>query len=177
MKKELRIPRTDREDLYLDYINVLEEQVRRDPLTGLLNMKSFSSIDKEEGVYLFLDIDNVKILNDQYKDHQLGTAAIRAVGYVMSEYVDGLSCRYGGDEFLLFLPNVSIAQGEFKGRFLLNQINKTKIDPFYRGMNPVPDWNLTCSAGIGKTIEEADRALYQAKAQGKNQIRKGNEND
>ena len=175
MREELKTPTTSREDLYLEYIKTLEKELKKDSLTSLMNQKAFLNEDKDKGVYLFIDIDNVKILNDEFQDHQLGTAAIRAVGHVISEYFEDDACRYGGDEFLLFIPNRSVQHGEFVGNSLLRQINDTKIDSFYRGKNPIPNWALTCSIGVGLTIEEADKALYQAKLE--RNVCKGTNND
>ena len=62
------------------------------------------------GCLVFLDMDNLKKINDIH-GHKAGDRALKNLGTLLSRYtIDGLACRLGGDEFLLFLPDISAAK-------------------------------------------------------------------
>jgi diguanylate cyclase (GGDEF)-like protein len=93
----------------------LEEKLRIDPLTEVLNRHAFYSMlgahDEQaaSGTVVMIDIDHLKEINDQ-AGHVVGDAAIRAAANAVREKVraDDLLFRWGGDEFLLLVPNLRL---------------------------------------------------------------------
>lgn len=64
-------------------------------------------MQQDDGYLVFLDMDNLKKINDIH-GHKAGDRALKNLGNLLSRYtIDGLACRLGGDEFLLFLPDVT----------------------------------------------------------------------
>ena len=150
----------------------------RDPLTGIFNRRAFdahapSALSKGDAV-LFLDIDHFKRLNDRFGhpagDRVLVTVA-KAVQAVLPE--GALFARHGGEEFIAFLPQSA-------GDALLHaeRIRKTVAD--LRFPDPDAEITLTLSIGVATAtrhgdrfsdlFQEADRALYVAKADGRNRV-------
>lgn len=169
------------------YRKMLSQQARTDPLTGLLNrLKLSEDLEQlharsqrytEEYCVAMCDVDNFKSYNDIY-GHQAGDLALRAVaGALLGEarQSDGVY-RYGGEEFLLVLPNQSQPGAKaFMERALLS-VCDLKIA--HAGD---PTGHLTLSAGIAAftaqhqadadtLLGEADAALYAAKAAGRNRV-------
>jgi diguanylate cyclase (GGDEF)-like protein len=92
-------------------------QASRDPVSGLHNRQTFEEAlereiarsDRTGGVLavVFLDLDNLKMMNDRY-GHEQGDAAIRAVGDIVRHILRpyDIACRWGGDEFVLLLTGI-----------------------------------------------------------------------
>lgn len=160
------------------------ELVRHDPLTGTLNRKGLDEALAREiararrhGSSLclaLLDVDNFKQLNDTY-GHRAGDDALRHLAGVIREALrpqDAVG-RYGGEEFLILLPDTELEQAntvivrlqrELTRRFFLAASQKLLI---------------TFSAGITRldhaedpqiAIDRADKAMYAAKRAGKNRV-------
>lgn len=164
--------------------NRLIKKAETDTLTGLRNRSSvISHINRclsEEGrdknhALLFIDLDNFKQVNDRFGhpfgDEVLCAAANRLKGLFRGN--DFLS-RVGGDEFLVFMKYIrSLEDVEKRARQIVNLMSFQHP----KGDNEI---HVTCSVGIslykgdGKTLEqlyeEADKAMYKAKEQGRNQI-------
>lgn len=160
----------------------IEEQRDRDELTGLLNKAAIEREvckcleQKEKGYLLMIDIDNFKYINDQY-GHLVGDAVLSAYAKSFEAVFaqSSLIGRFGGDEFILFVKKEhfhDVLQLFEQGK----QILKTMINiPIQDGMP------LTMSAGAAffhgneydyrRLLELADRALYEVKQEGKNQIK------
>jgi diguanylate cyclase (GGDEF)-like protein len=94
----------------------LEEKIRTDPLTEALNRHAFRSMmgggEKGQaagGTVIMIDIDHLKQINDE-AGHAAGDAAIRATANAIREKIraDDLLFRWGGDEFLLVMPNLRL---------------------------------------------------------------------
>ncbi|VVM58820.1 hypothetical protein PS662_01200 [Pseudomonas fluorescens] len=118
-----------------------------------------------------MDIDDFKNINDHY-GHALGDAAlVRVVESVRRCVRDGdLLARWGGDEFVMLLPNTPLADA---------RILAQKIRDSLASVPPVGDFRLTLSFGVVQRFEEeqqtgllarADQALYRSKVAGKNVI-------
>lgn len=136
---------------------------------------------------LFMDIDFFKKIND-IQGHQVGDTVLRAVAAIIRDQLrnSDVLCRYGGEEFAVLLTNTSkTTAGEVAERIRRN-IEKhhfdlsahSKADPHLKvtisvGIslldlsNPVNDINLIA----GNLVKQADKALYQAKNEGRNCIR------
>lgn len=158
----------------------LERVVGVDPLTGLPNRASLAQMRQDPAmvarmahagyVLAIVDIDNFKQVNDRH-GHLLGDKALRAVAKVIADNIRGqdVAIRWGGEEFLLILPDTSLANA-FE---IAERIRRA----LHAGAMPFP---LTVSAGLAagdpardvpeQVFERADQALYRAKAGGRDRV-------
>lgn len=152
-----------------------EETKNYDYLTGLpvrsVGQKYIAiAMQKTTGCLIFLDMDNLKKINDVY-GHKAGDRALQSLGKLLLDIpLDKITCRMGGDEFLLFLPKVSIEETETIMSDLIEQ---------FKGIveNDHEIHFATLSAGMLMTTKndnfedacsKADKALYYVKQNGKN---------
>jgi len=154
-----------------------------DYLTGLYNRREFERrIEGEirriarhggEVALVLLDADDFKRCNDSF-GHQAGDRVLQALADRIGAVIrtEDTAARYGGDEFAIILPQTDLAGGRAVGEKLQRELQQLAFDWG-------DDWRLTVSIGIAASGEElsanlllrkADRALYQAKGAGKNQI-------
>ncbi|MFZ5622501.1 MAG: diguanylate cyclase [Pseudomonadota bacterium] len=168
--------------LQLQYMIALMQRTSRDPLTGAYNRETGAElldiqfhIANRQGASLalaFLDVDNFKSINDLH-GHEAGDAVLRGLARALSGTLragDTL-VRWGGEEFLIILPNTDCATA---GHVLARL--------YERGLGQRPDGQpLTASTGVSELgndragtirelIEHADRRMYQAKRAGKNRF-------
>ncbi len=145
-----------------------------DELTGLLlrahgEKKIVSLIKERPGALIFCDMDNLKTINDRF-GHKSGDKALKILGSVIGEFSEnGVACRVGGDEFLLYLDDVN----EHKVVEILESITTE----FKKRIADDKTINIaTISAGVCLTIpadlypnvlNKADKALYHVKQRGK----------
>ena len=164
----------------------LKYQASTDPLTGLMNRRSyFSACEKEikyairyntKLSYLTIDIDKFKAINDTY-GHPLGDEVIRSLGKVLitnSRSMDYVG-RIGGEEFAILMPGTGRDSAFHLADRLRANIAKHKI--IYE--NKVIQ--ITVSIGlshfrkndkdIDAIVKRSDQALYAAKGNGRNQVR------
>jgi diguanylate cyclase (GGDEF)-like protein/putative nucleotidyltransferase with HDIG domain len=147
------------------------------PLRGAFNEMAAAALAsrsrEEKTTLLLIDIDHFKLINDTF-GHQRGDAVLRAVAHSLRRALpDGAQlARYGGDEFLVLLPDVSAAMAVDVGDRLRRAIHSI---PLAAGRStPIA---LTISIGAATAPEHgtrvdtlfgaADRALYDAKRQGR----------
>lgn len=164
----------------------LRENSLRDGLTGCFNRThALDVIDTElrrarraqtPVSLIMFDIDRFKDINDRY-GHLCGDAVLAAVGAKMREVLRGsdLKCRYGGEEFLVLLPETPLEGAKRVADTLRRELADMPIN--WKG-ETVP---VTASFGVsvalpaeidGKAlIARADAALYRAKDQGRNCVR------
>jgi diguanylate cyclase (GGDEF)-like protein len=166
----------------------LDELASLDGLSGLANRRGFDrEIEREwqkaaaTGTALALmmvDIDFFKLFNDRY-GHVSGDTCLRAVGETLSlvtleEAV--LVARYGGEEFALLLPGLNIHRAT-----ALAEEARQAIEDLAINHSESPIGHVTISVGVesvvpekfqsyANLIEAADRALYDAKRQGRNAV-------
>jgi diguanylate cyclase (GGDEF)-like protein len=168
---------------YAHDIQILRKMAETDPLTGLMNRRSFISAANDAFDYyrryergiatLVLDIDHFKRINDTY-GHAAGDGVIKRVGEVAERSLRSTDkvARFGGEEFVILLREV----GEDQAQELADRILETiAAQPVSYGKAWI---NVTASIGISiagesdrdiqDTIERADRALYMAKNTGRN---------
>lgn len=162
-----------------------EQQAKLDPLTGIFNRRGFeqqlqspeSGGALRRGVVLVADIDRFKQINDNY-GHVLGDKVIRTVAQIIRGNIKGrdVAARIGGEEFAIFLPETS-ARGAMA---LAEQIRATMAGCRIRrsGLEQ-PIAQVTLSVGIAEAgesdtleavLDRADRALYEAKRNGRNRV-------
>jgi len=156
----------------------------RDSLTGLYNYRHFHEVLTHQVEVsrrynwplslLFLDIDNFKRINDTW-GHPGGDLVLKALASFLRTYVRhaDMICRYGGEEFVVLMPQSSATQAYKMAERLREEIVAT---PFPLGKEEV---YLTVSLGVGTLephmsgedlVRSADLALYQAKLSGKNRV-------
>ncbi len=154
----------------------LEEQVRTDPLTGLASRRLLAERLTTLGVgdaIVFIDIDNFKVINDRF-GHAVGDQVLVDMGNTLRQVVriEDLAVRFGGEELLLVLHH-----GGHSGAVSMLQ----RITQRWREIRP----DVTFSAGISvvagdtdpaSAVQAADRALYAAKAAGRDCWRLDNAN-
>ncbi len=124
---------------------------------------------------LMLDLDNFSTINNTY-GHQAGDASLRAVARTLETNIrtSDVSGRYGGDEFVVLLPETTIEQGLASAERLVRALAALRV------VDGAPGIGLTASIGVaalpehGSTPEEllraADQAAYAAKYAGKGQV-------
>lgn len=155
----------------------------KDELTQLYNRRALeellpkeiarSSRHKQPLSVLLLDIDHFKKVNDTY-GHQAGDRVLRTTGklLILQTRKDDLSFRYGGEEFLVLLPNTDVEKAVIVAEKLREAIKRARM---------LPTNVDSCTASFGVTqfngeddwqtaIERADQALYSAKENGRNQV-------
>ncbi|MBB1475818.1 diguanylate cyclase [Shewanella vesiculosa] len=165
----------------------LTEQNTIDSLTGVKNRSAFDRRLIAEGrisrrqqtpmSLLMIDIDKFKNINDKY-GHLGGDHTIRAIANTLSEYVKrptDLVSRFGGEEFAIILPCTDIEGALLVAEQIRQAVSELNI---VHNEDIIP---VTVSIGISETIidsdehpmlllEQADKALYQAKRSGRNQV-------
>jgi len=177
---DLKFAKTDRERQYLDYINNLSSQVKKDFLTGFKHKSQFEAEQKDQGIYIFIDGDRLKEINDSM-GHAGGTAAILGIRQGILDAVrvsrqESIKIsRYGGDEFVIFMENVPLSTGVIVAKRIEQSIRKQNLATFYKGDDPrikrmLGNWQLTASIGVGKTEQEADQNMYRAKHKGRARV-------
>ena len=168
-----------------DSLEKQHEQVLIDPLTGILNRTGYDENINKEFVrwrrynsnlsIAVVDLDLFKNINDTY-GHSAGDKVLATIARQIEGQIRecDILCRYGGEEFVLLLPETAIddAMGLLeKLRVYIAECN------FHYQQTPVP---VTMSCGVaefhkGDTIEDvfdrADQAMYLAKRSGRNQCR------
>src|SRR6185436_5482281 len=134
----------------------LRRQALRDPLTGLFNRRFFDAGLEQEIMrsrrsanplsLLILDIDHFKNFNDEY-GHEAGDAVLRAIGQLLQTQVRGgdVACRFGGEEFVILMPDAALQSAEVRGRQILEAIRGLEIPHQGHLLPPV-----TASLGVAE---------------------------
>lgn len=149
-----------------------------DRLTGLLNKAAVEERIRKRmadrswtGVMVVMDVDNFKGINDTY-GHAYGDMVLRKTADCIRKTApeDSLCGRFGGDEFLLFLPGLSEQTLAPRLDGLLEELSREMVLP--QGMIFSASLGAAVFHGSGETYEtlfhRADAALYEAKRKGKN---------
>ena len=174
-----------------DAENQIKELAFYDPLTHLANRRllidrlsqalAASIRNEREGALLFIDLDNFKTVNDTY-GHDLGDLLLKEVAERLTESFRGADtvARIGGDEFVVVLADLSgdpieaAAQAEMVGQKILGILSK----PYAiagGAFRSTPSIGVTLFGdqrnSIDELMKQADIAMYQAKAAGRNAVR------
>ncbi len=124
---------------------------------------------------LMIDVDDFKIYNDAL-GHTQGDYALRFLAWLLKHHArrEDMVCRYGGEEFAIILAETDQKKGKLAAERFLRIVEETEIDR----QEVLPNKNMTISVGLAcypddaqsgeEVIEKADKALYQAKREGKN---------
>ncbi len=161
----------------------LKYQSVRDPLTNLFNRRHMEEALQRElrrserngnpVAVLMADVDRFKQFNDAF-GHEAGDALLRDLGALLAAEIRGgdIACRYGGEEFLLILADTDLPTACERAEKLLEQVRNLQVR--YRGETLR---RITMSIGVAgfprhgadasQLVTAADRALYRAKAAGR----------
>lgn len=169
-------------------LEAASELVRHDSLTGALNRKGLDEIIARELARMqrrktrlsiaLLDVDDFKKLNDTF-GHTTGDQALKHLAQVVRENIrpQDSAGRYGGEEFLILLPDTGLEDGlatlqrlqrELTKRFFLHDNQKLLIT-FSAGVAEVE----SSEEHVQHVIDRADKAMYRAKKAGKNRVEPG----
>lgn len=171
---------SERQELYI--------QATHDPLTGLFNRRYLNEVlprelyrAKRTGAALslaILDIDHFKRFNDEY-GHKAGDNVLRTLGEYLRANLRkcDIACRFGGEEILIIMPETGAEEVRRRLTVLFEHFRELSIA--HQDATPLPP--VTVSVGIAEYWAEAeqdadrflslaDRALYRAKAEGRDRI-------
>jgi len=164
----------------------LSQLSNTDALTGLLNRRSFiekSSAEFERSIrydrplsLMMIDIDFFKKVNDRY-GHMIGDVVLQKIANEISLQLrtNDIFCRWGGEEFILLIPESDHDNGQFLSEKIRKSIEDTPVE-----LDSGESLNIKISIGctsirendseIEALIERADRALYMSKETGRNRV-------
>ena len=177
--------------IFLTYLAIghyqtrIEEMASTDKLTGLLNRHAFAIlVDKLMAAYrrnprpvtvLLGDVDHFKQINDRY-GHRVGDQVLASVAGLLRSNLRAtdFAVRWGGEEFLVVLPECAAEEGRLIADKLRLAIENATPCPGEAGVRVTISFGLCQFDGvesIEQTVNRADNALYAAKAAGRNSIR------
>jgi len=159
-----------------------EEQLarlaRRDPLTGVLNRYALEELLEREASrseryahsvgFLMIDVNRFKEINDRF-GHVMGDKVLQAVATVIQHSVrdSDIVVRYGGDEFLVILPETNGETELVKERIRAEVAQRNKTNPLLEFPVTLAIGSVHWSPGSGRAIDEvlaeADRLMYEDK--------------
>ena len=164
----------------------LRTQAVRDSLTGLYNRRYMEQVLDREVLrasrnrrtvgIIMLDLDNFKRFNDTH-GHEAGDLVLRAVGdfLIANVRAEDIACRYGGEEFVVMLPEASLAMTQTRAEQLWKGVQGLGVNVRGELLRSV-----TASVGVaafpehGESVADllraADMALYAAKRQGRDRV-------
>lgn len=166
--------------------NGLAEQIGTDALTGCMNRRALEArlradwrLAKRRGTHIALaaiDLDHFKQINDT-KGHPVGDIVLQQLAGIMKSTARDTDAvaRFGGDEFLILLPDTG-----WQGALTFAERLRRRVDDFTFGP-PGQPMTITISVGVAlargtdpispeELLKEADRSLYKAKQQGRNRV-------
>lgn len=166
----------------------LRNESQSDALTGLFNMRFFRTQLAEEFsrsqrygrplTLLLIDVDNFKAYNDR-NGHPAGDIVLKEVSRIYIRNVRGtdIVARYGGEEFVVLLPETPLDAGVS----VAEKIRRAVEEHYFPFVSTQGRQKITVSIGVASypdvqvssdqdLIEAADRALYDAKKQGRNRV-------
>ena len=173
-------------------IRQLQVDARTDSKTGLLNMRGWregadralARVERGSGdaALLMVDLDFFKAINDTW-GHPTGDDMLEAVAGALrgATRPGDVVGRFGGEEFVLLLPDADAAEAETAGERIRSMITELRVPTTDKRGGPVAITDRTTSIGVavhpkhGATLDEllqaADAAVYEAKESGRDQVR------
>src|SRR6266508_1440815 len=170
----------------LNWRAALREQSIRDPVTGLYNRRYMEEALKQHlsrvtrhlhplGI-MMIDIDHFKNFNDTY-GHAAGDLLLRELGQLLQRHIRGedVACRYGGEEFILIIPGISLEIAQQRAEYLRQEAKQLRLQD-----NGQSYEGITLSLGVAfyplharkidAVLRAADVALYRAKQEGRDRV-------
>ncbi len=161
----------------------LREQAIRDSLTGLFNRRYLDEVFeqnikrmKKQGASLavmMMDIDSFKAFNDT-QGHVAGDVLLSKLGELLRSQTrhNDIACRYGGEEFVILLPQTSLEVAAKRAEEIRNRFEDMAIEFDGKILHATISIGISIYPDHGEQPEaliiQADQALYQAKSNGKN---------
>ena len=158
----------------------LEHLAHTDPLTGVPNRRAlYREIDSllagarlgAGGCLILLDVDHFKRINDTFGHNVGDDVLVRLAALIRADLRDGDAVgRWGGEEFLITLPGLSLAQGEQVAERLRGHLERQMLN---QGQGVTASFGVTCCRSdddLQNCTARADRALYAAKTAGRNRV-------
>lgn len=163
----------------------IEDSTREDSLTALIERRFMAPIMQKETQMaiksntpysvMMIDVDNFKSINDIY-GHQAGDTVLSCIGRSIKRIlkITDYAFRYGGEEFLILLPEIDLAGARGTAEQILTEIRQVRVE-IENGRHI----SVTASIGLAEfsghpdfmqLINQADQNLYQAKHNGKDQV-------
>lgn len=183
---QLRLIEQQQEQVIRDRTHELELLARKDALTGLFNRKALdeqlkSEVDRatryqHEMILMMLDIDHFKLVNDNYS-HLAGDRVLKEIARILLKTIrtTDFAARFGGEEFIVLLPETDIKEAGQLAERLRREIGDLKVED-----EEGQSIDITASIGVAmfpehaqtprNLIGKADEALYEAKKQGRNRV-------
>ncbi len=175
-------------------LRAYQEELKRlastDPLTGLYNRRHFSDVGKDmlevakrygrKLSLIILDIDRFKRINDEY-GHDAGDEVIKALADLMKNSVrsSDIVCRFGGEEFVILMPEISLEEAMSFAERLRKDVERVRVklgdggELHFTISIGVTEVNVSSENNLEPAIKRADNALYEAKRGGRNRVVRG----
>ncbi len=184
---------TKQSGLTIQRANVYAEVLKyatMDALTGLNNRRqmeirlnqevSNAKRNNQKLCCMMLDVDYFKKVNDTY-GHSAGDFVLKNISEIIKNEIReyDIACRYGGEEFLIILPQTSSKEAILVAQRLRKIIESSKTDIKKSGVKGVSFLNVTVSIGVcsyensmsaESFVQKTDKALYEAKTTGRNRV-------
>ena len=158
-----------------------------DPLTGCFNRRYWFDLALRETersqrfntplAIIMTDLDHFKAVNDTY-GHLVGDVVLMTVAKRLAENIRSVDVlgRYGGEEFSILLPGAALKEAQRIAERLRRSVAKSAVETEERDIPLTISLGVTClrpgadAVTITDLIEKADKALYNAKQQGRNRV-------
>jgi diguanylate cyclase (GGDEF)-like protein len=164
----------------------LREQAIRDPLTDLFNRRYLEeTLDRELAraaresypvCIILIDIDHFKQVNDTY-GHEAGDLVLKELADLLAQQSrrGDVACRYGGEEFVIVMPNITSGVAVERAEKLRQSLNSLQVAYGRYHISTTYSMGIASYPANGETrdviLRAADRAMYAAKEAGRDHIR------
>ncbi len=170
--------------VFIHWLARMEHRASYDPLLRVYNRSYCERILDEQtkvdtnppfGIAM-VDIDRFKNVNDKYGHRAGDEVLIQLVRILTNEVVpDGIVCRYGGEEFVIFFPHQSTTKAKMMMELIRKKVKKTSIKAGKKRIKISISVGIShrqsCNQTLHKVFRIADKALYRAKKEGRDQVR------
>jgi len=163
----------------------LREQAIRDPLTNIFNRRYLDeTLDRELSraaredypvCVIMVDIDHFKRVNDTH-GHEAGDLVLKAIAATLSHHCrrGDFACRYGGEEFVVVLPNITLETAYARAEDLRTSLHLLSVPYEYHNLSVTISMGIAGFPENGQTrdtlLRAADQAMYAAKEAGRDHI-------
>jgi diguanylate cyclase (GGDEF)-like protein len=170
--------------VFVHWLARMQHRASYDPLLRVYNRSYCERILDEQtrvdttppfGIAI-VDIDRFKNVNDKYGHRAGDEVLLQLVRILTNEVVpDGIVCRYGGEEFVIFFPHQSTTKVKMMMELIRKKVRKTSIKVGKKRIKISISVGISHRRGKTQTLHKifriADGALYRAKKEGRNQVR------
>ena len=161
----------------------LKEQANRDPMTNMHNRRYFAQMSekivsiakrtKEPLGFMMIDIDNFKKVNDTY-GHNVGDEVIKMLANKLISRIreSDIAARFGGEEFAIILPNTDLKSTSEVAETIRLEVEQIKYNDnlHFTISIGVSELNHEDTKSVTEALNNSDKALYEAKASGRNRV-------